>query len=446
LKEEDGGEKRYKARLVVKGFAQKKGSNMQDINVLKKKLANSFAMKDLGAAKKILGMRITRDKKNRKLTLSQGEYTEKVLERFRMQNAKPVSTPLASHFKLTKEMCPKTQEEIEYMSRVPYSSAVGSLMYAMVCTRPDIAHAVGVVSRYMNNPGKEHWEAVKWILRYLRGTTTHALCFGGSDTFLQGYVDSDMAGDKDSRRSTTGYVFTIGGTTVSWISKLQKVVALSTTEAEYVAATEASKEMIWLQRFMEELGKKQENNKLYCDSQSAIHLAKNSAFHSKTKHIQLRYHFIRSALEDGQLKLEKIHTSQNPTDMLTKGVTREKLVGKTLGTPGGRRRQWKANKVIKRMVLGSDISLEETCRMALCGLVGRISYNNLCKVSLPVWVEKTWAPILGYVPEILFLTKGWLGFICKSLEDLTLLLDNRWVIGGSSLMLKRWRVAFDPTT
>jgi hypothetical protein len=139
------------------------GTNMQDINVLKKKLANSFAMKDLGAAKKILGMRIIRDRKNHKLTLSQGEYTEKVLERFRMQNAKPVSTPLASHFKLTKEMCPKTQEEIEYMSRVPYSSAVGSLMYAMVCTRPDIAHAMGVVSRYMNNPGKEHWEAVKCI-------------------------------------------------------------------------------------------------------------------------------------------------------------------------------------------------------------------------------------------------------------------------------------------
>jgi hypothetical protein len=222
-------------------------------------------------------------------------------------------------------MCPKTQEEIEYMSRVPYSSTVGSLMYAMVCTRPDIAHAVGVVSRYMNNPGKEHWEAVKWILRYLRGTATHALCFGGSNTFLQGYVDSDMAGDKDSRRSTTGYVFTIGGTIVSWISKLQKVVALSTTEAEYVAATEASKEMIWLQRFMEELGKKQENSRLYCDSESAIHLANNSAFHSKTKHIQLRYHFIRSALEDGHLKLEKIHTSQNPVDMLTKGVTREKL-------------------------------------------------------------------------------------------------------------------------
>ena len=100
-----------------------------------------------------------------------------------MHNEKPVSTPLASHFKISKEMCPETQEEIDYMSKIPYSSVVGSLMYAMVCsTRPDIAHAVGVVSRYMNNPGKENWKVVQWILRYLRGTTSHALCFGGLDT------------------------------------------------------------------------------------------------------------------------------------------------------------------------------------------------------------------------------------------------------------------------
>jgi hypothetical protein len=200
--------------------------------------------------------------------------------------------PLAIHFKLTKEMCPKTHEEIEYMSKVPYSSSIGSLMYVMVCTRLDIAHAVGVVSMYMNNPSKEHWEVVKWILRYLRGTSTHELCFEGSNTVLQGYVNSYVAGDKDNRRSTTWYVFTVGGTTVSWISKLQNVVALSTTETKYVAATETSKEMIWLQSFMEELGKKKENNMLYYDSGSAIHISKNSTFHSKAKHIQLRYHFI----------------------------------------------------------------------------------------------------------------------------------------------------------
>ena len=129
-------------------------SNMQEINVLKRKLANSFAMKDLGSAKQILGMRITRDRKNRKLTLSKSEYIEKVLKRFNMQNAKPVSIPLPSHFKLSKEVRPKTQEEMAYMSKVPYASVVGSLMYAMFCTRPDIAHVVGVVSRYMNNPRK----------------------------------------------------------------------------------------------------------------------------------------------------------------------------------------------------------------------------------------------------------------------------------------------------
>jgi hypothetical protein len=134
-----------------------------------------------------------------------------------------------------------------------------------------------------------------------------------------------MAGDKDSRRSTTRYVFTVGGIIVSWILKLQKVIALSTIEVEYGVAIKASKEMIWLQRLMEELGKKQENSRLYCDNESSIHLAKKSAFHSNTKHIQLRYNFIRSILEDGHLKLEKIHTSQNPADMLTKGVTKEKL-------------------------------------------------------------------------------------------------------------------------
>eukprot|EP00253_Pinus_taeda_P031115 PITA_31115 len=191
-----------------------------------------------------------------------------------MHNAKPVSTAFASHFKLSKEMWPKTHEDMDYMSKVPYASAVGSLMYAMVCTRSDIAHVVGVVSRFMNNPGKEHWMVVKWILRYLRGTTNQALGFGGSNISLQGYVDADMA------------------------------------EAKYVVAIEVSKEMIWLQRIMDELDKKHDMGMLYSDSQSAIHLAKNSAFHSRTKHIQLKYHFIRLVLEDGELKLEKIHTSK----------------------------------------------------------------------------------------------------------------------------------------
>jgi hypothetical protein len=181
------------------------------------------------------------------------------------------------------------------------------------------------VSKYMSDPGKYHWEAVKWILRYLRGTTEKCLVFSRGELKLQGYVDADFAGDIDHRRSTTGYIFTLGATAVSWVSQLQKIVALSTTEAEYVAVTEASKEMIWLQGLLAELGFKQVKNVLYSDSQSAIHLAKNSAFHSRTKHIGLRYHFIRSLLDDGVLTLKKIQGIKNPADMLTKAVTTEKL-------------------------------------------------------------------------------------------------------------------------
>ena len=166
------------------------------------------------------------------------------------------TTPLENHFKLSKEQSPKTAEERDHMALVPYASAVGSLMYAMVCTRPDIAHAVRVVSRYMANPGKEHWEAVKWLLRYLRGTSSTSLCFGKGKVTLQGFVDADLGGDVDSSRSISGYIYTIGGTTVSWMSRLHKCVSLSSTEAEYVAIAEAGKEIIWLADYLEELGKK----------------------------------------------------------------------------------------------------------------------------------------------------------------------------------------------
>ncbi|KAE8674463.1 CC-NBS-LRR class disease resistance protein [Hibiscus syriacus] len=269
IKEEHDGSKRYKARLVVKGFQQKEENlHLEQLDVktaffhgdLEEEIymrqpegfieagnKNLFAMKDLGAAKQILGIRIKRDTKSGTLMLSQAKYINKVLSRFNMQDVKPVSTPLGVHFRLSKEQSPNTEEERAHMVKVPYASAIGSLMYAMVCTRPDIAHAVGAVSRYMNNPGKVHWEAVKWILRYLRGTTNKALCFKGGDTIMIGYVDADLAGNVDIRRSTTGYVYTLGGTAVSWVSQLQKIVALSTTEAEYVAVTEASKEMVWLQ-------------------------------------------------------------------------------------------------------------------------------------------------------------------------------------------------------
>ncbi|KAL2250008.1 UNVERIFIED_CONTAM: Retrovirus-related Pol polyprotein from transposon TNT 1-94 [Sesamum indicum] len=278
-------------------------------------------------------MKITRDKGIGKLWLSQSDYIEKVLCRFKMENAKPVGTPLGNQFKLSNSNSPQTDSERAKMRVTPYVSAIGSLVYAMICTRPDIAHAVGVVSRFMSNPGVMHWEAVKWILRYLRGTKDRALVFGKGKLTLFGFVDADFAGsDCDKRRSTTGYVFTYGGTAVSWVSKLQKVVTLSTTEAEYVAVTEAAKELIWLQHFLGELGKPQADVILHSDSQSAIHLAKNPAFHSGTKHIEIKYHFIRQLMEKKALQLEKIQGEKNPADMLTKAVAMEKLKLRTAST------------------------------------------------------------------------------------------------------------------
>lgn len=301
------------------------GPDADLISRLKNDLSKTFDMKDLGSARRILGMEIIRDRQSCRLWLSQERYIERILERFNMKNAKPVSTPLAAHFKMSKKSSPSTEKEREDMSSVPYSSAVGSLMYAMVCTRPDIAHAVGVVSRFLSNPRKIHWEAVKWIFRYLRGTSKLCLTFEGEKPALVGHTDADMAGDLDERRSTSGYIFTFSGGAISWLSRLQKCVSLSTTEAEYVAATEAGKEMLWLKRFFQELGVQQEEYIVYCDSQSAIDLSKNTMYHARTKHIDVRYHWLRLAVEEKAFRLQKIHTDRNAADMLTKVVSKEKF-------------------------------------------------------------------------------------------------------------------------
>ena len=150
---------------------------------------------------------------------------------FNMKNSKPVSTPFVRHFQLSKRLCQSMEKEKGEMLVIPYSLAVGSLMYAMMCTRLEISHAVGVVSRFLANPGKAHWETTKWIFKYLRGTSKVCLSFGKSKPSLEGYIDSDMAEDLDCRQSTFGYLFTFAGGAISWQLKLQKCVSLSTTEA-----------------------------------------------------------------------------------------------------------------------------------------------------------------------------------------------------------------------
>jgi hypothetical protein len=177
--------------------------------------------------------------------LSQEKYIEKVLQKFNIDKYKSITSPLASHFKLSHDGCLKDDKEKEEKKNVSYASAVDSLMYAMVCTRPDIAHAVGVVSRFLSNPDKMYWNIVKWILRYLKGINNHYIYFGGTNNpVLKTYMNADWAGDIDSRKSISDYLICFGNRAVSWQSKLQKYVVLSTIEAEYITITETCKELI----------------------------------------------------------------------------------------------------------------------------------------------------------------------------------------------------------
>ncbi|RVX00702.1 Retrovirus-related Pol polyprotein from transposon TNT 1-94 [Vitis vinifera] len=230
------------------------GRNVSRIDNLKKQLSKSFAMKDLGP----------------------------VLAKFNMSKAKVVSSPLASHFKLSSRHNPSTDKEKEDMRRLV------------------------LLAGFLSNPGRHHWEAVKWIMRYLRGISKLKLTFGSGKPILVGYTDSDMAGDVDNRRSTSSYLMTFSGGAVSWQSRLQKCVALSTTEAEYIAAAEACKELLWMKCFMQELRFKQQRYVVYCDNQNAIHLSKNSSYHARSKHIDVRYHWMRDALNNNLvLKLRR---------------------------------------------------------------------------------------------------------------------------------------------
>ncbi|KAK9076575.1 hypothetical protein SSX86_004909 [Deinandra increscens subsp. villosa] len=284
-----------------------------------------IAGKDIG----IIGMEIERNMTNRILKLSQGSYIRKVLKSYGMEGCKPVKTSFAAHFKLSSKDSPVTDDEFKEMEKVPYAQVVGSLMFLMVCTRLDISFGVSVVSRFLSNPGKEHWKAVKWILRYLAGTKDKGIWFGdgkiGTDKIL-GFVDSDFAKDLDKFRSITGYVFLLFGNLVSWRATLQGVVALSSTEAEYMALTEAMKEALWLTGFIKELGVNVGETCVNYDKQGAIALSKNGVFYERIKHINVRYHFIREMINTKQLVVEYVNTNKNCADVFTKALPSSKFL------------------------------------------------------------------------------------------------------------------------
>ena len=204
-------------------------------------MSSQFDMKDLGEANFILGIKLWRDCKNKILGLSQTGYIDKVLEWFSMQNSKKGLLPFRHGVPLFDDQRPKTHEEENMMRQVPYASAVGSLMYAMLSTWLDICYLVGMVSQYQSNPGPKHWQAIKHILKYLQRTRNYILVYWCEDMISIGYTDSDFQSILDFRKSTSGYVFILGGGAISWRSVKQSCIVDSTMEAEYVVACEAAK-------------------------------------------------------------------------------------------------------------------------------------------------------------------------------------------------------------
>eukprot|EP00253_Pinus_taeda_P014864 PITA_14864 len=336
---------KYKARLVAKGYSQVPRIAFGDIFSPLAKVTYIRLILSIATA-----FDFEVEQMHVKTTFIHGDLEEEIYmkqpEGFAVKgkkelDSKPVKVLIPVGVKLSVEQCPKTQEEEKDMPRVPYASGVGSLMYAMVCTRPDIAHAVGVLSKFMSKPGKEHWTVVKWVFRYLCGTSGYGLCYQGRPGLdraldIRGFVDADWAGDLDQRRSTSGYVFNLFGGAVSWMSKKQSVLALSTTEAKYMADTHASKEAIWLQRLCSSMGLVQEAIRIDYDSQSEIFLAKNPTYNSKRKHIDVRYHFVRDMIEDKKVLLVMVETLKNIVDTLTKSVSSKKFswCRETMGISG----------------------------------------------------------------------------------------------------------------
>ena len=306
------------------------GNHEPSMRSVKAYLEKCFSMKDLGDASYILGIKIYRDRSKRLIGLSQSIYIDKVLTRFHMEQSKRGLVPMSTGTILSKSQSPSTPAEKNAMDDVPYASAIGSIMYAMLCTRPDVSYALSRCSRYQQNPGDSHWVAVKHILKYLRRTKDMFLVFGGLDNEelnVKCYTDASFQTDVDDSKSQSGYVFILNGGAVSWKSSKQEVVAQSTTESEYVAASEAAKEAVWMKKFISDLGVVpaiREPLDIYCDNEGAIALSKEPRAHKRTRHIQRRFHYIRSEIENGVIRIRKVHTDENRADPFTKPLSTEK--------------------------------------------------------------------------------------------------------------------------
>jgi hypothetical protein len=306
------------------------------VRKVKETLSRTFEMTDGGELSYFLGMQVRRDRRKREITISQSHLIEQILRRFGMNDAKPLATPMDVSVKLQ-----PTPDNTTLADATIFRQIIGSLMYVMIGTRPDLAASISIISQFSANPSDGHLHAAKRVLRYLRKTTHYKLHLGAfaDDNSVQtqtqhlqlyGYSDASWGDDLPTRRSTSGYVFYLSKGPVSWSSKKQATVALSSTEAEYMALTHAAKEAIWLRRFLTELRFEKEVRLqlptiIHEDNQSAIALAKNPIHHARSKHIDIQFHFIRERIEAGEIELVYTPTEHMTADILTKALAAPKF-------------------------------------------------------------------------------------------------------------------------
>jgi hypothetical protein len=276
-------------------------------------MKKKFAMTDLGKMRYFLGMEVNQS--NEGIFMHQCEYATEILSRFGMENCNKVCSPIVPGCRLTKNESGKAADASDY------KQMVGCLMY-LLASRPDLAYSMCLVARYMDRPTEIHVAAVKRIMRYLKGTLNYGMLYKANDSenlCLIGWSDSDYAGDLDDRKSTTGYLYMLGSGAISWSSKKQPIVTLSTTEAEFIAAASCACQGIWLRNVLDFLKQKQQGcTIIYYDNSSSIKLSKNPVMHGRCKHIDVRFHFLRDLTKDGIVELVHCKTDEQHADLFTK--------------------------------------------------------------------------------------------------------------------------------
>jgi transposase InsO family protein len=295
------------------------GKDKDKVNYIKEELLTRFEGRDLGEVTSFLGINITRERNTNMIKIDQAGMISSILQQFGLEEAKTKTIPLSPTVKLS-----KNEGEPLDKKRFPYGTLVGKLMFLAVGTRLDIAYSVNTLARFISDPNMTHWQAAKGVVRYLAYTNKRGITFRGSNLDLIGYCDADYAGDLDTRKSTTGYAFSLNGGAVSWNSKRQPTVAASTTEAEYMAAAAAVKEALWLRKLCKSLDIPITTVKIMCDNQSAIKLLRNPIFSVRSKHIDIAHHFARERVQSKEVEFSYVPTTEMVADVLTKVLPQSK--------------------------------------------------------------------------------------------------------------------------